>query len=480
MISNIVIFTFMVFYYDIKNYIIKVRDFEGRGNIMINILSSKSRRMYNIIKSLPISGGFLSYEAIQFINSCSLNSAYNDVKTLCESWNELLELKIVDRGLITLSRSDSDFNYAIQSILSNEFELKMIMTIFAYPNKSTHEYAFILNCSESHFRKTIVSFNSSLKSNGIQIKYNNTNKTWVYYSKKPAVGARLMSEIYEITHKALPAEPIEYMDTFFQHVPNYDLCLRLNTLKIKTYLSVLSIHLNTLHGDKAYDYYKEMILNIVDTKFEPTQTKVLIKEAISVYLLEHIEDRNLSDLLYCKLGFMLATNIQFSKLLKEFNLENLLSLSTTTHRIKTTYPKLAESVKNMVNYLDSIFDSKLIHHYDEVLAWVYLNCNVIHVTKGPNVGIISSRGTFHAEKVSRYIYKLFPMINNLTILSEEESYSQTYDIIFSNSKNLLRSNNLKYKNCVILSDVISFEEMKQIYSSIVGVEILKDIAYIRD
>ena len=439
------------------------------GVSVITIVSAKAQRLLRILNRLPKNFGYLSYESIQNFNSCSINTAYADTKFIIEKWEIILDLKLVDKGIITLNKSDSDFEYVRRQILKEEFELLLIWTVFSKPNLTTTEYSSLLSCSESHFRKSVSIINNRFRKYKVYIKYDEKKRNWTFGANSHLMGAQMITRIVDICEFEIPdhgaVDLNKFKDIF--NVTN----LRIPSIMIdtlSTYARVLRYYL-FMNVEKPVETFimlaKERTHSLI--KYEPFKNAVIAEYLkITETLNQKIAIKGGEDSLYEYLYFLYLRYNFFEEWIQPETGRYESSLT----RLENENPNYVKTIRNGILKLDKILSTNLNEFIDEIVMWSYINVEYRKQSNYRTIAILSDLGETHINILKGFLYEHFDGIICIDINSSSLTDISNADIIFANSKNELIENNLYDRPHVILSDIITIDEISSIYSSLFDIK----------
>lgn len=436
---------------------------------MLTVVSTKAQRLLRILNNLPKNYGFLSYEAIQNANACSINTAYADAKYILDQWGDVLDLKLVDKGIITLNKSDSDFEYVRKCILRDEFELHLIWYIFTKPNLTTMEYSTILCCSESHFRKTIKTINQKFVKYEIKITYDEKTRTWRYGAKSPVMGAQMIARIVEICDFDLPQKYTIDYDTYLTMYGLKDLEVpKLMSRSFGIFHAILRHYLELNSRYPELDFAaicRERSENLIPYEaFEAylqSRLEAVRREAKSKHISVDKGDRNLFSFVYFLYMRDTFYDIWITNETGRFD--------TTLHRFKNENEELIRIINEEVRNLDKHFEINTSQFMSEIILWVYVNMQFDKLTLVNRILIISDLGHSHQRIFKDFIKDHLPKINVIEDLSTNSIDLKPTDLVITNSKKHLIDRGLKHAKYVIVSDILTIDEIVSIYTAVFNI-----------
>lgn len=436
---------------------------------MITIVSAKAQRLIKILNRLPRNYGYLSYESIQSFNLCSINPAYSDTKFILDQWEDILDLKLVDKGIISLNKSDSDFEYVRNLVLRDEFEFVLIWTIFSKPNLTTPEYSGILCCSESHFRKSVSAINQGYLKYQVEIKYNEKSRTWKFSSKSYVMGAQVLTRIAEICHFNLDNfENDTTDDTSLYFDDCLDECFEKEAIFFNKFVKILKYYVLVV---------EQQPLNVLNDIFNERIESNLSFEHFQIKIKDILDDFSLMDMykfntthspkhIYSYFYYLYFRDSLFDEWIKpeSARYENVL------HRLNNEVPQLITFIRNLLEQLDTVLKSNLSDNIEEILVWAYINIDYIRTPIYNKIGIISDLGKEHVNVLASLLYEHFDGIQCIDITNNPFEKSKDTDLIISNSKYILHQKNIDFKPHIVLSDVITIDEISSIYTMLYDIK----------
>lgn len=436
---------------------------------MITIASSKAQRIFNILDVLIDNYGFVSYESIQEFNACSINTAYSDAKYIFDNWHSLLELKLVDKGMITLSKSDSDFEFVRKEILREEFAFDLIWKIYEHGNLSTAAYIKMLACSESHFRKTIKDINTRWDGKNQLIQYDPLLKVWKYEPLCPNYAAHMLAHISNFKGVMLEPLPEDIGAIFAQSLDVEAIaCPALLENEYQRFNTLLINYLEK-RSDEPKAIYRQLCDDVKAISKSYSEFSAWI-EANFFDVFANVEFKNSAypSSLESLTHYLYYLHIR-DGFLKSWNAYRAKRFIHTSKRLYNDNRSMFESVHRFLTMMDQQLDTNLSESLNEIALWMHINLEIKNSLLIKKVGLISDLGAQHTQFLADYLNSQFNHIE-CVFLEPDNCDKSDIDLVFSNSKKLILDQGLEDIPYLVLSDILTHEERSTIQSAMLGIK----------
>ena len=435
---------------------------------MITIASSKAQRIFNILDVLIDNYGFVSYDAIQEFNACSINTAYSDAKFIYDNWHNLLELKLVDKGMITLSKSDSDFEYVRKAILRDEFAFDLIWKIYQNRNQSTAAYIKMLSCSESHFRKTIKDINARWDGQNILIQYDPLLKVWKYEPECANYAAHMLAHISNF--KEIEVAPLaKDIEAIFAQTLGVEgiACPALLENEYTRFNTFLMRYLSQTTTDPYRDY-RALCLEVRATILPYSDFAAWIHEHF-YHMFANVEFKNSEQpsSMDALVQYLYYLHIR-DGFLQSWIAYRAKRFSHTAKRLYNDNRSMFETVQRFLRMMDGDLQTNMSDSLNEIALWIHVNLDIKNNLMIKKVAVLSDLGYHHANFLADYIRNQFTHIE-CHIISQNDPQQTPIDLVISNAKRLIIEYGLEDVPYLVLSDILSHEERATIQSAMLGI-----------
>lgn len=394
---------------------------------MRGLIDKRTVRVLNIAEALTFSSEPVMFEDFEKLNKCSQKTVYNDINYLVQRYNSLLEIEV--RNISAFSRISSSDNFIrLRSDLYHfEPKLQLILNIYLNPTFDMCDHSLAMDYSESYLRKMLKEINAYLKRIGITIKYDTTDKRYLFLSRHKLVVEYFILELVQICDyhdnlfKALGKKNPHAFDTLV--LPDYDY-----NQEEKLMAEILLIILANSLSEKEIQKYITYVHNLTD-EFEKDLKPRLI-EALKVALTSnsiHLEESCFNELVS-----LLIVSIQKTIVVpkKRFHSETRADFFERTLRARN--PGKLSVYDDIISQLESILELSFTDFRSDLLFCLHQILNLTFVQEPYTIAVFSSLSNAHRNNL---IFSLNKVFSHQRVVPYDENLRDTYDIIVGTSNN---------------------------------------------